>query len=283
MRRVTTATANAHRLLLRRRFQRRLPRHTARWAAGIMLTAGLVLVLAVAMDTSGRFSFVTRSVLGVTARAGLSVAQIDVSGRRMTGGGEVLTALGTGLGAPILGVSLDAARRRLEALPWVRTAAVERRLPDRIHIELQERQPLALWQLAGRQVLIDTDGVVIQTDHIEPYSDLLVVSGDDAPKHAQELITTLKSQPDLAKRVTLAFRVEERRWSLRTDSGIEVKLPESGMAAAWARLAEIERRHAVLQRDVRAIDMRLDDRVVVVPVAVPSPPPGKPSKPDKMI
>ena len=42
-----------------------------------------------------------------------------------------------------------------------------------------------------------------------------------------------------------------RRWNLVLRNGVEVQLPAETPARAWSRLAAIERKHGVLQRDVR--------------------------------
>jgi cell division protein FtsQ len=148
-------------------------------------------------------------------------------------------------------------------LPWVKSATVERRLPDAIFVHLTERQPLALWQRNGKLALIDTEGVIVTTEHLDRYSSLLLVVGEEAPPHAQALIDILKTQPELMKRVNSAVRVADRRWNLQMDSGIAVELPEDNVADAWAHLAEIEKSHALLARDIQSVDLRLGDRVVV--------------------
>jgi len=42
-----------------------------------------------------------------------------------------------------------------------------------------------------------------------------------------------------------------------------VKLPETDAAAAWARLAAMDRESALLARDVVSVDLRLPDRMIV--------------------
>src|SRR5437762_728813 len=102
--------------------------------------------------------------------------------KRPQGRGERRQAAGRPPPAPLLAVSPSEAKTQLEALPWVRSAAVERRLPDTLHIRLVERQPLAFWQRQGKLVLIDRDGVVITGDRLERFPGLVVIVGDDAPK-----------------------------------------------------------------------------------------------------
>jgi cell division protein FtsQ len=47
--------------------------------------------------------------------------------------------------------------------------------------------------------------------------------------------------------------------------GIDVKLPEQGAEAAWRRLGDYQRRYGVLDKQVRTVDLRLSDRLTVLP------------------
>jgi len=249
--------------LLKRRVQKYLPRHPLRSLGLVLLLGAAGLSIPGLIDLTDHGSRLQNVLLTASGGFGLSVQNVEVDGRAVTQPEDVLKALDVARNAPILGVSPEKARLRLQSLPWVRTATVERRLPDTIHVQLVERKPLALWQHDGKVTLIDTDGVVIPTDHLDRYANLLLVVGEDAPTHTAELLNVLTAQPDLMKRVTSAVRVGERRWNLQVDNGITVEMPETGLADAWAHLAEIEHNHALLARDIQGVDLRLSDRVVV--------------------
>jgi cell division protein FtsQ len=212
--------------------------------------------------------------LAATAASGFAVHEIRVEGRAKTTKDAILRAVGAERGTPILAVSPAEARARLETLAWVKNASVERLFPDTLHIRLVERAPLAFWQRQGKLQLIDRDGVIITSERLERFPGLLVVVGEDAPSRAAGLIDMLAAEPELQKRVTAAVRVGGRRWNLRFDNGIDVQLPESGAAEAWAQLAKAERVSRVLARDVEVIDLRLPDRLVVrtAPEPVKEPP-----------
>jgi len=288
MRRVRPAAKNlegAKRLLLKRRIVRWLPRRPTRVVAAVLGVGAVVFLGIAAADQLDHGSRLSGALLASTAAAGLTVQVLDVEGRQMTTPDEILAAVGTKRGAPIFGVNPAMAKQQLEALPWVRTAAVERQLPGRVFIKLTERKPLALWQRHGKMVLIDQDGVVVATEHLERYANLLLVVGDDAPKHAESLIEILGTQPDLMKKIEAAVWINDRRWNLKLDSGIDIELPEEGVADAWTHLAAIDRDHGLLARDIERVDLRLADRVVVkvAPEATKTTPvkatPPKPSKP----
>jgi cell division protein FtsQ len=200
---------------------------------------------------------------GLTGKAGLQVAELLVEGRERTLRSRILEAVQVRRGTPILSLNPAVVRERLKALPWVEDATVERRLPDTVYVQLTERQPLALWQQSGSLAVIDRSGAVVAEAEPQRFAMLPLVVGPDAPEHAAEIISVLHSEPALMTKVNAAVRVGGRRWSIQLKGGIDVHLPEGGLAGAWSQLAKIEREHGVLDRDVVVIDLRVPDRLVV--------------------
>ena len=248
-------------------------------AAIVTLSLGAVSGGVFELYRSGRIETVLLHIenraVELSAQLGLVVGDIEVEGRAMTDRDAILRAVGATRGTPLLAVDPARAKTQLEALPWVRLAAVERRLPDTLHIRLVERRPLAFWQRQGKLVLIDHDGAVITGERLERFPGLIVIVGDDAPHRAGALIDMLTSQPDLAGRVVAAVLVGGRRWNLQIDNGIDIQLPEDDPQSAWSRLAQLEHSSRVLARDVQVVDMRLPGRLVV---RVTPEPPKEPVK-----
>ncbi|KIL96804.1 Cell division protein FtsQ [Paramagnetospirillum magnetotacticum MS-1] len=237
--------------------------------AGMGLMAVIVAAGGFALWHSGKPQRLVRDIatafLSSSAEAGFQVADITVSGRRRTPPDQLASALGTRYGDPILAVDISAARARIEALPSVRAAAIERRLPGAIHLSIVERQPVALWQTDNRFVLVDRDGRSIP-GAIEGFEDLPLVVGDGAPARTDELFALLATEPDLAARVKAAIRVSNRRWNIKLDDvekGLEARLPELDTQAAWHRLAELEKTRALSGRQITMIDLRVPDRLVL--------------------
>ena len=195
--------------------------------------------------------------------AGLVVREVLVDGRQETSRERMLAALKVNRGDLILTFDVDAARERLQGMGWIASARVERHLPDTIRVSVVERVPVAVWQHKGKFLLVDASGTVIGSDGVERFRDLKIIVGKDAPEHAQALIAMLLEHPKLMARVKAAFRSGGRRWNLRMDNGIDVRLPETDAFAAWDRLAKYEAQHKLLGRDIGSIDLRLPDRVVV--------------------
>ena len=210
--------------------------------------------------------------------AHLDIAHIVVTGRDMTSQASLDAALGVHVGDDIMAFSPGTAQARLDQLPFVETASVERRLPDTIVVRLVERTPFAVWQNSGNFVLIDRAGNPVAGQGMngkdaEAFARLPLVVGAGAAQNAAALLDLLKANPSVNDHVMAAVRVGGRRWNLSLRNGTTVMLPEGEEAPAIARLARYENEMALLDRPMAAIDMRLADRMVVRPLPAPPPPP----------
>jgi cell division protein FtsQ len=203
------------------------------------------------------------SAISATATMGFRVNEVMVSGRQQTEREILVKALNVARGAPILAFDIADAKRRVEALPWVRASTIERMLPDTILISIVEREPLALWQLDSKLHLIDAEGEVILNDGLENYSDLLIVVGNGAEIEASALIALIGTEPALMQQVKAATWIGGRRWNVHLKGDIVVRLPEDDAQSAWTRLAEYHKNHRVLDKNVTVLDLRIPDRLIV--------------------
>ncbi len=198
-----------------------------------------------------------------SAAAGLALRDVQVEGRQRSDPALIIETLGVKTGSPMLFFNPQEARQALEALPWIRTATVERRLPDVLYLRLEEHEPLALWQHEGKLAVIGHSGGVIESATPKSFMNLPLVVGPDAPDHASELLVMLAKTPALSGKLAAAVRVGGRRWNLKFENGLEVRLPEKEAAGAWQRFDTLNREHGLLDRDLTFIDLRQEDRVIL--------------------
>ena len=250
----------------RRRVLPRGLRLALRWGLPPLALAALGAAgawLAVTGEGARLAAGVGAEAVRLAAHAGLAVDHVLVHGRKRLAPGAIRRALGVRRGMPILAFDPQAAKARLESLPWVRAATVERRLPDTIYVRLAEREPLALWQKDGRFALIDREGVVITREGLGRYRALPLVVGAEAAAHAESLLELLRAHPVVNDEVAAAIRVSARRWDLKFRNGIVARLPENGAAAAVATLEALIARDRILEREIVGIDLRIPGRLVV--------------------
>ncbi len=203
------------------------------------------------------------AVQAVTARTGFAIEEIKISGHRNTSEIDILGALELDGWTSLLGFSAEAARMRIAALPWIDVVSVRKTYPSTLEIKIAERQPFAIWQNGSKLALIERDGNVIVDYPGNRFAALPLIVGLGAPERAAQIVSKIFAHPRLATRVKAYIRVADRRWDLRLDNDITLKLPATGEAQAIQDLVNIDRAEALLSRDINAVDMRLADRMIV--------------------
>lgn len=250
----------------RRGVSRLASRHLLRWA-GIALAGGGIVAAAIWVVQPGTLKSVGAEIragfVSATAEAGMTVQRIRTEGPRLSSADAIDAAVGVALGTPIFEVDLDAARERIEAVGWVERATVERHLPSTLHVRIVERTPVALWQHNQRLVMVDRTGAEIVGEAVHRFSHLPVIVGDGALDRMPTLLDAMASEPALSARVRAAIWIGGRRWTLRFDNGLEAKLPESEIGAAWARLVREVGDHSLLDEPFAVVDLRLPDRTIL--------------------
>jgi cell division protein FtsQ len=263
MRRVTKQ--ETRRTPVRRRAPRRTPRLTialSAAASAFVIGLGGWLLWPTAWLDAQKTALID-DVLALTADLGLRIERVTVEGRKETPTELLISTIEVDTGDPILAIDAEELRLRLADLPWVRNAVVERRLPNELRLIIEEREPVALWQRDNRYHLIDQYGDTMAVADVSRYAGMLVLTGSDAPANAHALFDLLALEPELATRVVAAQRIGSRRWNLKLDNGVDIRLPEEEPAAAWHALAEMQRDEGLVDRDLVMIDMRVPDRLIV--------------------
>ena len=60
----------------------------------------------------------------------------------------------------------------------------------------------------------------------------------------------------------------DRRWTIRLHNGITIHLPEKNVANAIEEIEDLDREYSLLSRYIEIIDMRLPDRIDILPTGV---------------
>jgi cell division protein FtsQ len=233
---------------------------TAVSLAGLIALIGVVAVLATDPRVHRMRDQVVANIDNGLIGLGLRVADVQVQGATPAAAADILKAAALGKNQPILHLDLNALRGRVESVGWVKSAKVIRLLPDTVVIAVTQRQTMAVWQHAGRNLVIDSEGRAIPEADPGQFTDLPLVVGEGADKRANEIISALTATPELSGRVKGATLVSQRRWNLTLDNSVVVRLPEEDMPEALKSLAGLERDAKVLEKDILAVDMRMPDR-----------------------
>ncbi len=234
-----------------------IPRHLGSYAATGLI--GLTLVYGVTVG--GHLETMLRAS---TSSMGFAVDDINVSGNVETSPIDVFQQIGLdGDNSSLITLDVEEARALVKQLPWVADAEVRKVYPGAIEIVISERQAFGIWQHGKDLSLIEKNGSVIAPMAEGKFVELPLFVGFGADQNAVEIDALLAGWPEVKARIKAYIRVADRRWDLRLDNGVTVLLPETRPAEALNVLVAMEQEHDLLERDIKSVDLRLADRVVV--------------------
>ena len=242
----------------------------ARWPRGIG-TAGTVAVILASLaygsvkgDHIPTVVEAFKDVRDAAANAaGFRIVSVALAGQHHISREDVLAAAGVTETTSLLFLDVEQTRERLKSNPWIADATVLKLYPGELQIGIREREAFALWQKNGQVSVIADDGTVLEPYVAPRLIELPLVVGRGAETRAKEFLALLDRHPDLRASVRATVLVGERRWNLRLNNGIDVRLPETDIAPALERLVALDKEKTLTTRDIVAIDLRLPDRVTV--------------------
>lgn len=208
-----------------------------------------------------RFRQTYGSPRDVIARSlGFGIDVLDVSGTRDLTRAEVIAATGLTTANSVAFLDATQVRAHLKAVPLVAEATVRKFYPNRLWINIRERDAFALWQVDGEVKVIAADGTIIDDMRDDRFAKLPHVVGKGANLRIGEYLALLDAVPTMKPLVRAGILVSERRWTLKLNNGVDVKLPEGQAEQALAVLAKLEREGKVLDRDIILVDLRVPGR-----------------------
>ena len=202
-------------------------------------------------------------VKDTTSRLGFAVGEIKISGHKQTSEIDILQELGLDGGTSLIGFDTDAARLRIQQMPWVSSAEVTKLYPGGLAVKVHEKTAFAVWQNKDQVSLIEESGNVIADFGDDRFIGLPLVIGEGANLKAREILAAMAEFPGIESQVKAHLLVGGRRWDLALKGGLTLKLPESGAQPALAAVAQLEAEQGLFGRDIETVDLRIGDRIVV--------------------
>jgi cell division protein FtsQ len=154
-------------------------------------------------------------------------------------------------------LDLEGLRAKVAAFDPVAGAQIYVRPGGVLHVEVQERVPVAIQRRPDGLVTIDAGGHVVRPLAARvDRPDLPLIAGTGAGRAVTEALVLVGAAEPLAERLAGLVRVGERRWDVVLSGGQRIMLPEQGAADALDQAIALDRAQEMLARDVVLVDLR---------------------------
>jgi cell division protein FtsQ len=256
---------------------------------GLAIAAALVLEdLSMAPEKRTLLPLVGLIVLGAAFAAlavyirhspAFSITHVAVRGTAQLNPEDLVESLNIQPHTNIFQIQLDEIQARLESLPWVRTATVFRTIPNKLRIDITERQPFALVKL-DHLYIIDREGVILGALASGSAITLPIITGENlAPMRVDgqnaelrplflAVERLLRASPPVVKDVRriVIHSLDNVVVSSYDPAYPEIRVSLRDDAASLDNIARFQQIFPTLEIDRAAyVDLRFDRRIIVMP------------------
>ena len=243
--------------------ERRLPRRAGLTATLLLLVASTSLGIVKGGHIEQFVATLSEARNALANSAGFRITSVAINGRKQLTQDEVLAIGGVNGHSSLLFLDATSVREKLKANAWIGDATVLKLYPGQLRIDIVERTAFALWQHNGSLSVISDDGAVLQ-DYASPaFLKLPLVVGRGAETRAKDFLALLSRYTQVSSVTKAVTFVGERRWNLRLNDGLNIRLPENDVGNALLTLSNLDKNEHLFAKDIVAIDLRLPDRLVV--------------------
>ena len=165
----------------------------------------------------------------------------------------------------LIGLNFNSIKEIVESSEWVKRASIKKVLPSTLKINVTENDPYAIYFQEGKSFLIDLDGSIITEINLDNYEDdLLFVRGENSPELLEQLIRDISiAFPNLTQTLEEVEFIEKRRWNLKLNNKLLVKLPDENIQQSLKNLKQLFEEQEVMESNIIEIDLRIQGRAAL--------------------
>jgi cell division protein FtsQ len=219
----------------------------------------------------------------------LAVREVKLSGAEHTRVSDVQAASGLDTSDNLLLLSASDVASRIETLPWVKRAEVDRNLPGTVKVSIVERRAAVVLVLGEERFVVDEDARVLEM--VEEGPGLPVLAGPRLPApepgerlSSVELTSALRAfstlPPRLRRDVQAVFAPTVERITFQLSDGIQVRYgPAADMVSKNEVLVLLLERLRSEGQTASYVDVRVPEAPAVAPLPAGEIEPGDEGSP----
>lgn len=230
--------------------------------------------ICVALIALGLPFAIYRAYLHTVSGQTFELEHIEVKGTTWLDPQQITTQAHLSSGLNLLDLDLVATEQRLVQHPWIKSATIERVIPDRLVVRIKEHEPVAVLIDGADMVLVDRDGVPFKTiDNSDPIDRLLgnfhLISGSSkerldqaSPSYLAERKRLIEAFGALSVYHKLGLNRVAKISEVHLDSvvGVSMILEQTGVEVrlGWGRYDERLRRFKQVYESLVEKDIQVD-------------------------
>lgn len=204
---------------------------------------------------------------------------LRIDGARQTSRAAVTNIFASDFGRSLYELPVAERRRRLLAVNWIKQAAVMRVWPNRIHVRIEERIPVAFVQIEAndgstRAAMIDAEGIVVDKQNAKRF-DLPVLTGireshteDERARRVRRMMKLAEEMGGAMAKISEVDAADSENLKVTQKIDGRAVLLILGNRGFRDRMDHFQENYPEIHKRLpkaKTFDLRLEDRITVVP------------------
>jgi len=178
---------------------------------------------------------------------------------------EISKIINKYLGKSIFLIPLSDISYEINNLKWVKGVNLSTNLKNKIKVEILEYEPAGLYFFNDQMFYFTKEGKIIDKYNDKLDEKFIIFSGQNALKHAVELLKIIDDLKDLELiEIEEAYYINERRWDLKFTNQMIVFLSEKNIATSlinYIKLIKQLKESEILS--IKSIDLRNNKKAII--------------------
>lgn len=160
-------------------------------------------------------------------------------------------------------VPLNQKIKEINQNKWVKNVKIRSDYKNTLKIFLEEEIPIGIYVVNNQYILFSQDLVILDiVNNISKYSKLIKFYGENAIENSKKLVLLFDNE--IKNSIDSAIYINNRRWNIKLNNAILLKLPERNIKEAILNYKKIYNNLSNKElNDIESIDLRLKNQATI--------------------
>jgi len=226
-----------------------------------LILISLIFIIYINFNNFKNYSFIL--IQQYSDKFDNNLSKIEITNLNYISEKEILKYFDYFIGKSIFLVPIKQTAENILAIKWIKKISIKSDYKNTIKIFLKEEVPLGVYYNNDQKILFSNNLKILEIiDTKNKFSELLKFYGKNSIYNSNELLLALDD--NFEKILESAIFVENRRWNLKLNNQILLKLPQVNVKEAIIKYKMIYKNLSNKDlKDIKSIDLRILNQAII--------------------
>jgi len=226
-----------------------------------LILISLIFIIYINFNNFKNYSFIL--IQQYSDKFDNNLSKIEITNLNYISEKEILKYFDYFIGKSIFLVPIKQTAENILAIKWIKKISIKSDYKNTIKIFLEEEVPLGIFYNNKQEILFSNNLIILEIlDTKKKFSSLLKFYGKNSIYNSKTLLLVLDD--NFKENIESAIFIENRRWNLKLNNQILLKLPQDNIKEAILKYKMIYNNFSNKDlKDIESIDLRILNQAII--------------------